>query len=130
GKPANFTGAVGQYQLAIEPSKHSLEAGASLDVKVTLSGDGNLKLLELPELSVSNAFEVYAPDHTVNTSTNLSGMHGAVTDTYTLVPNSQGTYAIKPLRFSYFDPEAESYKTIQSDEVKIEVEGGMPQAQQ
>lgn len=129
GKPADFTGAVGQYQLAVESSKQELEAGESLDVKVKLSGDGNLKLLELPELSVSNAFEVYAPDHAVNTSTNLSGMHGSITDTYTLVPHSQGNYSVKPLSFSYFDPKSDSYKTLRSDELKIKVEGGMPQAQ-
>ncbi len=124
GKPANFTGAVGQFELEVTASKETLDADESLDVEVAVSGDGNLKLFRLPDLIAPQAFEVYDPDYNEKIFTNLSGMHGKISNTYTLVPKAKGDYPIKPLEFSYFDPQTETYKTLTSKPLNIHVENG------
>lgn len=124
GKPDNFTGAVGQFDFKVTASKDVLDADESLDAKVVVSGNGNLKLFQLPELSAPKAFEVYDPEHGEKVNTNLNGMHGSISDTYTLVPKMKGKYKIKPLNFSYFDPHSKTYKRLASKPLKIDVKNG------
>ena len=61
GKPANFTGAVGDFDFKVSTSKKELNASESLQASVSVSGNGNLKLFELPKLSVPSSLEVYEP---------------------------------------------------------------------
>src|SRR5699024_246241 len=123
-RPEDFTGAVGEFSIKTKSSKEILEQDESLDVQVMVSGKGNLKLFQPPKLKVPKAFEAYSPESTENINTNLSGSQGMITDTYTLIPNSAGEFTIDPLSFSYFDPKAETYKTITSEALNINVEGG------
>lgn len=126
GKPSDFKGAVGDYSFNVTTSKTQLNATESLQAKIEVSGQGNLKLFELPKLTVPSSLEVYEPEHQENVRTNLSGMRGSITDTYTLVPQYRGKYPVPSISFSYFDPKTESYKRITSDEIVIDVlEGPM-----
>ncbi|WP_369412500.1 BatD family protein [Mesonia aestuariivivens] len=124
GKPANFTGAVGSFNFNVTNSKDVLDATESLQIKLQVSGNGNLKLFQLPKLNVPASLEIYEPEHQEQVSTNLNGMHGRITDSYTLVPQLKGKYPINPVSFSYFDPRSESYKTITSKEILLNVENG------
>lgn len=125
-RPADFSGAVGDFKIKTETSKDLLEVEESLDVKVTVSGNGNLKLFQLPELISPRAFESYSPESSENVRTDFNGMKGSITDTYTLIPNSAGNYTIDPVSFSYFDPNSGTYKRINTDSLEIQVEGGAP----
>ena len=60
-KPAGFTGAVGDFAFKVVPSKTDLAATESLNVKVQVSGNGNLKLFDLPSLEVPSSLEKYEP---------------------------------------------------------------------
>ncbi|MHA7055590.1 BatD family protein [Aquimarina sp. M1] len=124
GKPDNFSGAVGSFDFKVTPNKTSLDATESLETKVLVSGNGNLKLFDLPTLSVPNGLEQYEPEHNEKVRTNLTGMTGNISDSYTLVPQFKGTYPIPPISFSYFDLKTETYKTITSDEIVINVKNG------
>ena len=123
-KPASFTGAVGQFEFDVSSTKKSLKASESFQVKVKVSGDGNLKLFDLPKLSVPSALELYDPEHSEDVSTSLNGMYGNIADSYTVVPRTKGKYPIPALEFSYFDPKSETYKTLTSEEMLINVEAG------
>ena len=124
GKPANFTGAVGKFDFKVTTTKDELNAGESLQAKVEVRGNGNLKLFDLPELSAPSSLEMYDPERTENVSTNLNGMQGSVAQTYTVVPTRKGKYPIPALSFSYFDPSSETYKTQSSEELTINVNSG------
>ena len=124
GKPLDFNGAVGDFTFKVSTSKTALDAGESLQAKVEVSGKGNLKLFELPKLSVPSALEVYEPEHKESVRTNLAGMQGKITDTYTLVPQYKGKYPLPEIAFSYFDLKTETYKRITSDELVIDVING------
>lgn len=124
GKPIDFTGAVGDFSFDVFTSKTELDASESLQVKVAVSGKGNLKLFNLPKVSLPSSLEVYEPEHVENVRTNLAGMQGGISDSYTVVPQYKGKYPIPSISFSYFDLKTESYKRLSSDEIVIDVLDG------
>ncbi len=129
GKPADFSGAVGQFSFKVVPSKTSLKSGESLDLDISVSGKGNLKLFTLPKPIVPNTLEMYDPVHSENVSTPLSGMTGKISDKYTIIPQYKGDYPIKPISFTYFDLNSQSYKTINSSQIILKVLDGPMAAQ-
>jgi len=120
-QPADFNGAVGDFDFAVTTSKTSLNASESLQATVEVSGKGNLKLFKLPELELPSALEVYEPEFTEGVRTTLAGMQGKVSNQYTIVPSFRGKYPISPLNFSYFNPSTGKYTTLTSDEIVINV---------
>ncbi|HMK06782.1 MAG TPA: BatD family protein, partial [Flavobacterium sp.] len=104
--------------------KTNLKNGESLDLKVVVSGTGNLKLFTLPKPVVPNSLEMYDPVHSEAVQTPLSGMNGLISDSYTIIPQFKGKYPIKPMSFTYFDLGLGKYKTITSDEIMINVLDG------
>jgi hypothetical protein len=127
GKPVDFSGAVGKFEFKATPSKTDLKSGETMDLNISVSGTGNLKLFSLPKPVVPSALELYDPEHKENVTTPLSGMTGSISDKYTIVPQFKGKYPIKPLSFTYFDLGSKSYKTINSPEIIINVLEGPEQ---
>ena len=123
GKPSDFSGAVGDFDLSVDASRTNLEANESTQIKVKISGKGNLKLLSIPELSLPSALEKYDPEYTDNVRVNREGMNGSVTNSYTVVPRYAGSYPVDPVAFTYFDPNTKSYKILNSDSFDLTVEG-------
>jgi hypothetical protein len=121
GKPESFTGAVGNFDFKVTSGKTTLKAGESLQLTVSVSGKGNLKLFNLPKPEVPAALEMYDPEHKENVKTPLTGMTGSISDVYTIVPNKKGKYPIKPLSFSWFDLNTGKYKTVTSNEIMVDV---------
>jgi hypothetical protein len=124
GKPASFSGAVGNFDFEVTTSKTSLNASESLQAKVEVSGKGNLKLFQLPEPSLPSSLEVYDPEFDEKVRTNLSGTTGKVSNSYTIVPEFRGKYPIPPIVFSYFNPKTEKYESLSSEEIIINVVDG------
>ncbi|TDD99787.1 BatD family protein [Flavobacterium cellulosilyticum] len=124
GKPVDFSGAVGRFDFKVTPSKTTLKNGESLDLVVSVTGNGNMKLFNLPKPVVPNSLEMYDPVHTESVNTTLSGMSGKISDSYTIIPQFKGDYPIKPMQFSYFDLNSGTYKTISSPEIMIKVLDG------
>ncbi|WP_299550728.1 BatD family protein [Seonamhaeicola sp.] len=125
GKPIDFTGAVGSdFRLNVSASKTELDATESLQIKVSVKGKGNLKLFKLPKISLPSSLEVYEPEHKEQIKTNLTGMQGSISDSYTVVPQYKGKYPIPSISFSYFDLKTERYKRLSSEEIVIDVLNG------
>ncbi|MBL7471897.1 BatD family protein [Robertkochia sediminum] len=124
GKPENFSGAVGNFDFDVILSKSSLKAGESLTAKMVVNGEGNLKLFQLPKLTLPSSLEVYEPEFSESVRTGLGGMKGQVTESYTIVPEFKGKYPVPEVAFSYFDPETEQYKTLRSVSSVIDVFDG------
>lgn len=128
GKPEDFGGAVGKFNFVVKPSKTELKHGESLELDVSVSGNGNLKLFTLPKPVVPSALEMYDPVHSEKVSIPLSGMQGKIADKYTIVPQFQGNYTIKGLTFSYFDLATKRYKTVTSEDIVVKVIDGPTEA--
>jgi hypothetical protein len=121
GKPADFSGAVGDFNFKLSTSKSHLNATESLQARVEVTGNGNLKLFQLPKLTLPSSLEVYEPEHSEKVTTTLEGMQGGIYDSYTIVPQFKGKYPIPNVSFTYFDLKTESYKTISSGDIVIDV---------
>jgi hypothetical protein len=124
GKPVNFTGAVGDFNFSVALSKDILKANETSQVKVKISGKGNLKLFELPTVETPAELEMYQPERKERVRVNASGISGAVTDTYTVVPLYKGKYKIPSISFSYFNPKEKKYKTIATEDFFVDVREG------
>lgn len=121
GRPADFDGAVGDFDLNVKFNKTALKSSESFQATIKVAGRGNLKLFSLPQLNAPSSLEVYEPEHKEEVRTNLLGMKGSIEDTYTIVPQYQGNYPIPPVSFSYFDPVKELYVSLKSEEQLIDV---------
>jgi hypothetical protein len=124
GKPANFIGAVGTFNFDVSLSKDILKANETSQLKVTVSGKGNLKLFELPSVTTPSELEMYQPERKERVRINANGISGSVTDTYTVVPQYKGKYKIPSVLFSYFNPKVEQYKTIATEDFFVDVQEG------
>jgi hypothetical protein len=116
-KPANFNGAVGDYEFKVSASKTELNANESARILVEVSGDGNLKLVTLPKIETPKGLEMYEPEHKEEITTSLSGLKGKVYDQYAVVPQFRGKFKIPEVSFSYFDPKDEKYHEITSNAI-------------
>lgn len=124
GKPVNFSGAVGNFNLSVTASKENLKANESTQVNVKIFGKGNLKLFELPELQVPAELEVYTPERKQSIQNTYNGLSGYISDNYSIVPEYKGKYIIPAIKFSYFNPDDKKYHTKSSDEIVLHIEGG------
>jgi hypothetical protein len=124
GKPTNFIGAVGSFNFVVSLSKDILKANETSEVKVAVSGKGNLKLFELPTVETPTELEMYQPKRKERIRINANGISGSVTDTYTVVPQYKGKYKIPSVSFSYFNPKEKKYKTIATDDFFVDVQEG------
>jgi len=124
GKPADFSGAVGQFNLKANISNTKVKTNEAISLKVTVSGTGNIKLLPEPKIAIPPDFEKYEPKITQNISRQSNGISGSKTFEYVLIPRYAGKQRIKPVTFSYFDPILKKYKTLTSPEFVINVAQG------
>ena len=123
-KPSSFTGAVGQFEFDVILNKSSLRATESFQAELKVKGEGNLKLFDLPDLLVPSSMELFEPQREESINTNLSGMSGSITKLFTVIPRFQGSFPIEEVEFSYFDPQLESYKTLKSPRLTVDVFDG------
>lgn len=124
GKPASFTGAVGDYKIASSISTTDIKANDAVTVKVTISGTGNLKLLKNPEIQFPNDFDLFDPIVNTNTKVGTGGVSGTRTIEYNAIPRYAGDFTIPKTEFSFFDPKSGTYKTLSTEEFSLHVEPG------
>lgn len=122
-KPAGFLGGVGNFNYKVEASKQNLKANDAFNLKITISGKGNVKLIEPPKLTLPESFESYEPKIT-ESITNAGGVSGTKTYNYLIIPREPGEFTISDLDFSYFDAEKKQYVSIPSPDIKIAVAPG------
>ncbi|MFK5854939.1 MAG: BatD family protein [Bacteroidota bacterium] len=124
GKPENFNGAVGDFRLSSRIDRTTLTANDALTLTLTLSGKGNLELIELPDVKFPSDFESFDPKITSNIKTNASGISGKKKFEYLAIPRNGGDFEIAPITLSYFNPATESYHSISSENYEIHVNKG------
>ena len=130
GAPAGFGGGVGQFRISASLSKNELKAHEAGSLIVTVSGRGNLSLLEAPELKFPPDFEVYDVKSTTNADKSTGGTTGSRVFEYPFIPRSHGDFTIGPVMYSYYDVNAGKYVTISSDALELSVEKGSVQSQE
>jgi hypothetical protein len=123
-KPEGFSGAVGQFRLSGTVDKRQVHTNEAVTFKLTLEGEGNIRTLPDPVTGFSPDFEKYPPKHSEQIDLQGSTVRGKRVYEYVLVPRVAGRQVIKPVRFSFFDPQAGKYRMLQTDEIAIDVARG------
>ncbi|GHS94829.1 hypothetical protein FACS1894207_3660 [Bacteroidia bacterium] len=124
GKPASFSGAVGEYTMNPSISSKNVKTNDAVTLKLNISGSGNLKLIKNPEIVFPNDFEVYDPTVDVKTKVTQSGVNGTKSIEYNAIPRYAGDFTIPKVEFSYFDLKSGTYKTLSTEEYQLHVEQG------
>ena len=122
GKPADFSGVVGRFELTAEADRAEVQAGDPVTLTVRLSGEGNVKVVPAPDLSVVTDFKIYESESSEETSVRGDRIVGSKTWEYVLVPTVGGDVEIPPVRISVFDPEAERYEVLATRAIPLKVE--------
>jgi len=124
GKPANFSGAVGTFELSASTPGNKINTNDALDYIVEVKGVGNLKLVNEFTIDFPGDFEKYDAKTSENIKVDRSGMHGYKKWDYLLIPRHAGEYTIPGIAFNYFDLKTRKYKTLHSKPISISVAKG------
>lgn len=124
GKPAGFSGGVGQFTLSPSISQTEVETNDAVTIRLDISGTGNMKLLKTPSVDWPEGFEPYDPKVTNNFKTTAAGVSGTKSIEYLAIPRASGDYTVPSVAFSYFDTESDTYKTLTTPEYTIHVKKG------
>jgi hypothetical protein len=122
-KPVDFAGAVGNYKFETSLSNKTAKTDEPITYTLKISGTGNLKFVDAPELKFPQEFEVYDPKTKENITNGPTGMTGTKQYDYLIIPRQPGDYKIEAKTFSWFDPSAEKYFTVNSPEFSVKVTG-------
>ena len=123
-KPADFSGGVGRFTISSSVDKKTVKAGEPVNVRIVVSGAGNMKLLKQPELNVPKDFEKYDAKITDKTKLTTEGVTGSMIYDILVVPRNKGSYTIPSTKFVYFDTQTHKYNTLTTQPIEIEVEKG------
>ncbi len=122
--PADFSGAVGRFDLRSSITSTNVKENDAITLRIDVSGNGNIKLINAPKLKLPADFEVYDPKTQSNYNATAEGLTGNISFEYLFLPRFAGDYTIPPVNFVYFDPVAGRYATKSSQEFKIHVAKG------
>ena len=123
--PASFYGGVGSFNLTSEISDTEATTNDAVTLKVTISGSGNLRLIQTPKLELSSDFDLYDPRSTDQVRISESGMTGSRTIEYLFQPRMEGEYTIPSIPFTFFNPSSGQYEQRTTPEYKLKVIKGV-----
>jgi hypothetical protein len=119
-RPLDFTGAVGVFTMKTQVDRTEVATNDGITLRVSISGTGNLNLIEKPAINFPPDFEVYDPKIIDNFS-NKGATSGTRTFEYLIIPRTSGDFSIDPIQFAYFNPAHKDYTVISSDRLKLKV---------
>jgi len=121
--PESFNGAVGDFTLNSSIDKSKTNTNEPVSLKIDIKGNGNIKLVDIPEVKLPPGFEKYDPK--ISEQINRTGkIGGKKTIEYLIVPRTPGDKQIPGIAFSFFNPDKKSYVTLSSNPYTIKVAQG------
>jgi len=123
-KPSDFSGGVGRFNITASLDRQELKTNEPLKLQVTVSGQGNLKLLKEPIVEFPKDFDRYDAKMTDKTRLTVNGVEGSVVYEYLAVPRHVGDYDIPAVRFVYYDLDSHTYKTVSTQSFHVSVAKG------
>ena len=124
--PKSFNGAVGNFTMDSKLDTANSKTNEPISLKINISGQGNIQLLNMPEINLPPGFDKYEPKTNENI-TRTGTISGDKTVEYLIVPRTVGKKIIPPVQFSYFNPAKRSYVTLTSPSYTLNVAQGSGQ---
>ena len=119
GAPASFAGGVGHFTISAKVSKDTLKTHEAASLILTVSGRGNVSLLETPKVNFPPDMEVY--DTKISDKIDKSGLSGSRIYEYPFIPRSYGDFEIEPVKYSYYDVNQRKYVTLETQPIVLNV---------
>lgn len=119
--PASYNGAVGSFSINAELSDDIISANNSANIKVTISGTGNIPLINEPVIDFPTSFEQYKVRTSDDVKVTTSGVTGSKIFEYPFIARAKGDYVVEPIEFTYFDINKRDFVTLRTPEMKIAV---------
>ncbi len=126
--PEGFAGGVGNFTVSAKSDLKELRANEALTYSITISGRGNLSLLETPQVEFPKGMEVYEPRVIDNIRKGDNGLSGSRTFEWIITPQTQGDYEIPALDYVYFNPASGQYETKHCNAIHVKVLKGQHQS--
>lgn len=123
-QPSNFSGAVGNFNFTGALDKADVKSNEAVTLKLTVTGSGNLGLINPPKIDLPQDFEAYEPKTTEHTVANDNGLSGSVSFEYLFIPRFAGNFTIPAIDFVYFNPSTRQYETRSTKAFPLNVQKG------
>ena len=117
GRPRDFSGAVGQFELDVEAAPTTLAVGDPITLRIAIRGVGNLENTKPPQARVGDEFRSYDPT-VVDDQTGP----GKLAVEQVLIPRDETVRRIPAVRFSFFEPESGTYRTLERGPFPLQVQ--------
>ena len=124
GQPASFGGGVGNFGISARLTSDNIKTHDAASLIITVSGRGNVALLEEPKVNFPPDFEVYDTKTTENTDKSTGSTSGSKSFEYPFIPRSHGDFTIDPVEYSYYDVNQGKYVTLKTEPMHIKVAKG------
>ena len=122
GAPASFGGGVGSFSMTAKPSKDGIKSNEAASLVITISGKGNIAMLEAPKVEFPSDFEVY--DMKTTDKVSADGTTGSKTFEFPFIPRSHGDFTIPSIQYSYYNIATGRYETVSSGDIGFHIEKG------
>jgi len=123
GKPAEFTGGVGQFTMDATLDRTGTSNGEPINLTVRVSGTGNVKMIDAPKIEEIPGLRILAPEAKDDAKVVGESVRGTKTFRFPILPQSDGKFEIPPLRIAYFDPQTKSYRKLASGALTFTASG-------
>jgi hypothetical protein len=123
GRPEGFSGLVGTLDVEASVDRAQVDANQAVTLTVRVSGEGNIRGVQPPEIAFPADFEVFPPETSEAISAAGSTLRGSKTFAYVLIPRAPGDREIPAISLGYFDPSAGVYRVAATDAIPLTVHG-------
>ena len=123
-EPEGYYGACGDFSVKSSVDTKKLKANEALTYTLTISGKGNIMLIDNVDIQFPPSFEVYEPKTTSNIKRSTTGVSGSKTFEWVLIPRSEGKYTIPAAKLVYFNPQSKTFVTKTTGSFDIDVAKG------
>lgn len=124
GRPENYGGAVGNFTICAKIDKSTFTTDDLSNLRITIAGSGNLKLIQSPTLNLPNGLEHFDPislDTVTGRSTTITG---SKIITYPISARTPGEYTIPAIPFSYYNPQTGAYVILNTQPITLHIKAG------
>ncbi|MBE2283682.1 MAG: BatD family protein [Prosthecobacter sp.] len=127
GKPANFTGAVGDFSIIASATPNELAVGDPLAVDITIEGSGNFDALNPPTLMPPDGWKAYPPrrynvDGPIDPNLTPTA-HRRIGYSMVFVPEKQHK-ELPPFELSYFSPTQKKFVSARTEPIALRINPG------
>jgi len=127
GRPKDFSGAVGEFELSATAAPQDSMVGDPITVKMRITGTGNFDRVSTPVLNVGKDWKSYRPSSSFK-AIDGSGYKGEKSFEQAIIPMNLSIKSLPPVTFAYFDTEKEKYITLKTGAIPVTLSASQAQS--